>query len=77
MTDPHDSIQFAVDVTVNGQEYSFPAFSTMADLVKRLGHIPDSIATAVNGEFVARNRRGAYVLCFGDRVDLLQPIVGG
>jgi thiamine biosynthesis protein ThiS len=49
----------------------------MADLVERLEHAPDSIATAANGEFITRNRRGAYVLCLGDQIDLFQPIVGG
>lgn len=77
MTDPEDGIELEVDVTVNGREYSFPAFSTMADLVERLGHVPDSIATAANGEFISRDRRSAYVLYFGDHVDLFQPIVGG
>ncbi len=77
MTEPDDNIQFTVDVTVNGQEHSFPAFSTMADLVERLERVPDSIATAVNGEFIVRSQRSAYTLCFGDQVDLFQPIVGG
>lgn len=77
MTDPNDSIEPEVDVTVNGRAYSVPAFCTMADLVERLEHAPDSIATAANGEFITRNRRSAYVLCLGDQIDLFQPIVGG
>lgn len=77
MSNADDSIQITVDVTVNGQDFSFPVFSTLADLVERLGDVADGTASALNGEFIPRGQRSAYVLCFGDKVDLFQPIVGG
>ena len=77
MTDNNHSFELTLDVCVNGQEHTLPAFSTLADLVDRLGHAPESIATAVNGAFVARHQRTAHVLCFGDQVSCFEPIVGG
>jgi len=68
-----DSLQ----LTVNGQVRSLPVACTLADLVERLGHAPESFATAVNGEFVARDRRAARVLRGGENVHCFQAIVGG
>ena len=77
MTDPDNSLEIMLDVCVNGQAHRLPAFSTLADLVDRLGHAPESIATAVNGAFVARHQRPGHVLCCGDQVHCFKPIVGG
>lgn len=49
----------------------------MADLVAELGHAPEAVSTAVNGDFVARGQRAARVLAQDDVVLLFQPIVGG
>lgn len=54
-----------------------PAGSSVADVVQLLGHAPDAVSTAVNGEFVARAARDARRLADGDQVLLFQPIVGG
>ena len=69
--------ELTLDVSVNGQPQTLPAFASLADLVARLGHAPEGIATAVNGEFVARGQRRQHVLCDGDRITCFQPIVGG
>jgi sulfur carrier protein len=53
------------------------AGTTLAALVASLGHAPAAVATAVNGRFVARDRRHARVLQAGDAVLLFQPITGG
>lgn len=64
-------------VTVNGESHALPAGATLAALLARLGHAPDSVATAVNGAFVARRERTDRVLCDGDQVTCFQAIVGG
>ena len=66
-----------VQVDVDGEPHVVPAFGTLADLVTALGHDPKLIATAVNGEFVARGSRREYPLRCGDRVTCFQAIVGG
>jgi sulfur carrier protein len=64
-------------VSVDGQAMQLPAGSTLAALLERLGHAPADVATAVNGDFVARQLREARHLADGDAVLLFQPIVGG
>jgi len=66
-----------IALTLDGLPHSVPAGSTLAALVESLGHVPNKVSTAVNGEFVARGRREACVLQDGDAVLLFQPIVGG
>jgi sulfur carrier protein len=71
------TIEATLDVSVNGQTHALAASTTLADLIGRLGHAPDSVATALNGEFVARGQRGEHVLRDGDRVTCFQAITGG
>lgn len=60
---------------------SLPAGSTLADAVEPLlqGSSRDAttIATAVNGEFVARAARAHHTLHDGDTVLCFSPITGG
>ena len=63
---------------------SLPAGSTLADAVAQLlqasGRSPeaaDTLATAVNGEFVARTARARHALHDGDTVLCFSPITGG
>jgi sulfur carrier protein len=69
--------ELTVEVNVNGRVHTLRAFGTLADLIHQLGHAPEVVATAVNGEFVARDRRHHTVLCDGDQVNCFQAIVGG
>jgi sulfur carrier protein len=64
-------------ITVNGEPREIVEGSTLADLVAALGQAPQALATAVNGEFVARDARGAVQLRGGDAVFTFQPITGG
>lgn len=66
-----------VVVDVNGQSHTLAADATLADLLTRLGHAPDGIATALNGEFVPRGERHRRWLRDGDRLTCFQTIVGG
>jgi sulfur carrier protein len=65
------------EVLVNGQAHPLLASRTLAELISDLGHAPDGVATAINGEFVARSQRAERVLCDGDRVTCFQAITGG
>ena len=64
-------------ITVNGEPRSVDAGATLADLVAALGATPQSLATAVNGEFVPRAARAGVQLREGDAVFTFQPITGG
>ena len=66
-----------ITVNVNGQPHALLASTPLDALVAHLGHAPDAVATAVNGEFVARTQRHERILCEGDLVTFFQPIVGG
>lgn len=46
-------------------------------LLKELGHLPDTVATAVNQEFVPLSQRAAYQLCEDDSIDIIAPMSGG
>jgi len=64
-------------ITVNGEARTLEDAATLADLVTALGQPPQSLATAVNGEFVPRGARAAVQLRDGDAVFTFQPITGG
>ena len=67
----------SIAIHLDGQPRRIPAGATLAALVEQLGHAPERVSTAVNGDFVARGERAARVLAEGDAVLLFQPIVGG
>lgn len=66
-----------VRIRLGDEARELPAGSTLADVVAQLGHAPEAVSTAVNGEFVARAARATRQLQPGDQVLLFQPIVGG
>lgn len=70
-------IDLSMQVQLDGRPHDVPPGTTLAALVERLGHAPDTVATAVNGGFVPRAARASHTLQPGDAVLLFQPIVGG
>jgi sulfur carrier protein len=66
-----------IAITLNGQARELPAGQTLADLIAQLDAPPQALATAVNGEFVARDARAERRLHDGDAVFTFQPITGG
>jgi sulfur carrier protein len=69
-------------LTLNGEPWPHPSGAdalpdTLADLLAALNVAPDAVATAVNGQFVPRDRRAQHRLHAGDSVTTFQPIVGG
>jgi len=71
------TIEATLDVSVNGQMHTLAASGTLAELIGCLGHAPESVATALNGEFITRGERAARVLRHGDKVTCFQAITGG
>lgn len=67
----------AITVHVGGETRRLPPGSTLAELVAALGHEPSAVATAVNGDFIARGARTEHRLADGDRVHCFKPITGG
>ena len=66
-----------IAITLNGEARELPAGQTLADLIALLDAPPQALATAVNGEFVAREARAGRELNDGDAVFTFQPITGG
>ena len=66
-----------ITVSVNGDLHTVHGPTSVAELLTRLGHAPESVAVAVNGDFVPRERRAAHLLRHGDRVACFKAIVGG
>jgi sulfur carrier protein len=64
-------------ITLNGEPRQLHDGATLADLIASLAQSPQSLATAVNGEFVARDARAQCPLRDGDAVFTFQPITGG
>ena len=63
-------------IHVNG-EATETAATTLAQLVSALGFAEGAVATALNGEFVARHARAATQLSPDDRVEIVAPRQGG
>ena len=63
-------------ITVNGERTETSA-RTLAELVAAGGFAETQVATALNGDFVARGARAATVLSEGDAVEIVAPRQGG
>jgi len=63
-------------VLVNG-EPAATAAATLAELLSDLGYAEGQVATALNGEFVARRARAETKLAAGDKVEIVAPRQGG
>lgn len=64
-------------ISLNGQAVPLSSRTTLSALLSALGQNIDGVATAVNGEFVAREERPHCVLNAGDSVTMFSAIVGG
>ena len=66
-----------IHITLNGEARQLPAGSTLADVLATRGQPAATFASAVNGEFVARDARATTPLADGDAVFTFQAITGG
>ena len=64
-------------IYLDDEAISLPAGLNLDALLAQLQRAPASVATARNGEFVAREARADTLLVDGDRILLFKPIVGG
>jgi sulfur carrier protein len=66
-----------ITILLDERALELPTGSNLAELLASLQREAHSVATAVNGQFVAREARPGTVLQEGDKVLLFKPIVGG
>jgi sulfur carrier protein len=63
-------------LVVNGAPADTDA-GTLAELVAQMGFAENAVATALNGQFVARALRARTPLAAGDKVEIVAPRQGG
>lgn len=61
---------------VNGEVYESMQ-CTLATLLEELQLDDAVVATALNGQFIAKDRRSTTPIYSGDRVEVLSPMQGG
>jgi sulfur carrier protein len=69
-----------LNVTLNDLSLALPAGSTLADAIGAAApqlQIAPPFAASVNGDFVPKTRHAQHALNAGDRIALVQPVVGG
>lgn len=73
-----------LNVTLNDLSLALPAGSTLADAIAFVTNsaasqlqIAPPFAASVNGDFVPKTRHAQHALNAGDRIALVQPVVGG
>ncbi|TAM85990.1 MAG: sulfur carrier protein ThiS [Candidimonas sp.] len=66
-----------ISVTVNGAEHTVAAATTLRELLGTLRRDATAAATAVNGNYVARESRGEFILNDRDAITTFEPITGG
>ena len=66
-----------MSIRLNQESLQLEEGATLAALIASLDKPPASLATAVNGQFVARGQRAQCVLREGDAVMTFEPITGG
>ena len=70
-------VSASLRIALDGKPHTVATGTTLAHLISALGHAPNAVSSAVNGQFVARSQREGYALQPDDAILLFQPIVGG
>jgi sulfur carrier protein len=65
-----------ISIFVNGEAVETGA-ATVAQLLAEIGFGEAAVATAVNGDFVARAQRATTRLGVGDKIEIVAPRQGG
>ena len=61
----------------NGEPWPWQPGLHIAQVLASMDTLPDGVATALNGQFVARDRRSQTPLNPGDALTVFKAIVGG
>ncbi|MCC3771644.1 sulfur carrier protein ThiS [Streptomyces sp. UNOC14_S4] len=76
-TDPTDSPEAHIGISVNGEHRAVPRGLTLDGLVSGLTTAHSGVAAAVNESVVPRGQWPATTLGEGDRVEVLTAVQGG
>ena len=66
-----------ITITLNGTPHSLTAGTTLAQCLATAKELAQPYASAINGEFIAREAREQTVLKEGDDILTFQAITGG
>jgi thiamine biosynthesis protein ThiS len=66
-----------ITVHVTGDAVELPPGTTVAALVERLGHRPETVAVEVDRALVPRDARSGRAFAGGERVELVTLVGGG
>ena len=66
-----------MQISINGQARSAAEGLTVAALLGELELLGKRLAVEVNEDVIPRSEHPAYVLCDGDRVEIVHAIGGG
>ena len=66
-----------ITIRVNGESRHCELPLAVADALLLWGYKKESIAVAINGEFVARSSYATMQIKDGDAIDVLSPVQGG
>jgi thiamine biosynthesis protein ThiS len=71
------SVKFSVTVSVNGERRSFPAQTTLLDVVRSLQLEPERVAIELDRAIVKRERWTATTIANGAEIEIVQFVGGG
>ena len=66
-----------MNVTINGQKTELTGADTLAAALKQLGYDNQSVAVALNDEFVPRSAYAQTKVNENDSLEIVAPISGG
>ncbi len=70
-------MKLPLTIQFNGKQIK-TTVTTFAEILQEQGFNADShVATAVNGQFVAKTARETYVIKDGDSIEVVAPMQGG
>jgi sulfur carrier protein len=65
-----------MNILINGEKITTNS-TTLADLLLELNYPNDTVATAVNGDFIAKADRETTPLAENSTIDIVAPMQGG
>jgi thiamine biosynthesis protein ThiS len=71
------SVAVSVTVSVNGERRSFPAQTTLLDVVRSLQLEPERVAVELDRAIVKRERWTATTIANGAEIEIVQFVGGG